>query len=260
MADSVFVFDPHPQGRIPIVLLHGLGADYEMWQLQLGALQSAGFRPLSLDVPGFGRSKLQSKTWCVRSVAQQMADWMAHERMIPCVLVGISMGGVLAQQWALDFPQQVRALVLVNTFARLRPRSVGVWWYFLRRAVAAMCLGPQAQAELVARRVFPHPQQEELRRQIVQKIVGADRKVYQQAMRALLQFDVLSRLAELKMPTLVLSGLDDRTVPLELQRQMAERIAFAQQIEVPGAGHGLPVDSAEVFNRFLLDFLCSVRL
>ncbi len=260
MTGEIFVFDPYPQGKVRVVLLHGLGADYEMWQLQFAALHTEGLRPLALDVPGFGRSKFSLPVWRVKTVVQQMADWAERAQMVPCVVVGISMGGVLAQEWALDFPQQVRALVLVNTFARLRPHSLGVWWYFLRRAVAVRLLGPQAQAELVARRVFPHPQQQELRQQVVQKIVGVDRRVYQQVMRELLWFDALPRLAELKMPTLVLSGLEDQTVPLELQRQMAKQIRFAQQVEVPDAGHGMPVDSAPVFNRLLVDFLRSVPL
>ncbi len=256
MADLFFI-DPCRQGS-PVILLHGLGADAGMWQMQMDALAFAGLRPLALDVPGFGRSVLREPVWRVHTVVQQMSEWAGQMVGVPFALVGISMGGVLAQEWALDFPEQVQCLVLVNTFARLRPRSLGVWWYFLRRGVLAMILGPQAQAEMVARRVFPHPNQDELRRQVVEKILAVDRTVYRQAMRELILFNSLPRLCQLKMPVFVMSGLADRTVPTELQGQLLQGVMNVRHVKIAGAGHGMPVDLADAFNHELVDFLHSV--
>jgi 3-oxoadipate enol-lactonase len=167
------------------------------------------------------------------------------------------MGGVIAQQFALDCPHLTQKLVLVSTFSVLRPENFGGWWYFTRRAAAVLTLGLRAQARIVAQRVFPEPRYAPLREMLVEVISRADPRAYRKAMLSLGLFDSRKQLGEIKAPTLVVTGAEDTTVAPARQRLLVDGIPRARQIVVPQAGHAVPVDQAEVFNRRLVEFLKS---
>lgn len=257
--DAIHFLDPNPNGSPAVLLLHGLGADGSSWTPQLPPLTRAGFRPLAVDVPGFGRSRYDGRGWSIRRTAITLANFIAGLETGPVHVVGLSMGGVIAQQLALDFPHLIRTLVLASTFARLRPQTLSQAFYFLRRILLVHTLGLPAQAEVVARRVFPRPEDDEMRRQVVLRITQADPRAYRAAMRSLGLFNSLPRLGEIKVPVLVVGGENDTTVRPDLQSQLAAAIPGARQVVIPSAGHAVAIDQYEIFNRLLLEFLNSTQ-
>lgn len=254
---QIHYLDPHPDGCPAVLLLHGLGATGASWTLQLPALAAAGYRPLAPDLPGFGDSPYDGRGWSIPGVAARMAALLEELGTGPAHIVGISMGGVIAQQLALDFPALTRSLVLVNTFAVLRPATWKGWLYFLWRFIIVNTLGLEAQAKFVARRIFPEPQDAPLREVLIASISSADRRAYRRAMLALGLFDSRPRLAQIRAPALVLTGERDSTVAPARQRLLADGIPGARQVVIPDAGHAVSVDQPEAFNRLLLDFLRS---
>ena len=184
-----------------------------------------------------------------------MAEFLQKMNVVPSHVVGISMGGTIAQQLTLDFPQWVRKLVLVNTFSLLRPKRLSGWFYFLQRFILVHSLGLPTQAKFVSRRIFPQEDQQVLRDLLIDQISKTDPRAYRAAMRSLGLFNSSKRLSEIMIPTLVVTSEWDTTVPLESQRLLAERINGAQQVVIPGAGHAVSVDQPEQFNKVLLDFL-----
>jgi pimeloyl-ACP methyl ester carboxylesterase len=247
--------DPGKPGNPGVLFLHGLGANGTSWALQLDVLIEAGFRPIAPDLPGFGESAYDGCGWNFRRMAALLAELVSELGAAPVHLVGLSMGGVVAQQFTLDHPQLVRSLTLVSTFSVLRPRNFSQWLYFIQRFVVVHTLGLEQQSKLVSRRVFPDPGQEGLRRMAEAQIASADPRAYRAAMRCLGLFDSRKRLGEIKVPTLVISGADDSTVPLERQTRLAESIPGARQVVIPKAGHAPAIDQAEIFNCHLLEFL-----
>jgi len=254
MTNLQFV-DPNPSGSPAVLLLHGLGADGTSWALQMPALQEAGFRPLAPDAPGFGGSPYDGRGWNIRGVAAQLADLLEELGTGPAHIVGLSMGGVIAQQFALDFPQLTKKLVLVSTFSVLRPEDFKGWAYFFRRAAAILTLGLEAQARVVARHVFPNPQDQALREMYLAIVARADPRAYRRAMLSLSLFDSRKRLGEIKAPTLVITGAEDTTVTPARQRVLVEGIPAARPVVIPKAGHAVSVDQPERFNQALLDYL-----
>lgn len=250
-----YAFDPHPTGHPTVLLLHGLGADSSCWTLQFSALIQAGFRPLAPDLPGFGASPYDGRGWNFPRLARLLAEWLQGLEVENVHVVGLSMGGVLAQQFAHDFPQQTGKLVLVSTFAVLRPDSLAGWWYFLQRLLVVLFFGPQAQAQFVARRVFPHPKQALLRQMFLETISHADRRAYRLAMRSLATFDSRPWLGKISAPTLVITGEKDTTISPKQQQLLARSIQGAQQVVIPNAGHAVNIDQPDAFNRLLLEFL-----
>jgi 3-oxoadipate enol-lactonase len=224
------------------------------------ALTAAGARCLAPDLPGFGGSPFKEGAWRISKVARCFNDWLDQMGLTQVIVVGISMGGVVALQFALDYPERVSSLVLVNTFASLRPKRLSEWVYLLQRYIRVNLKGVGAQADLVANRLFPGEDQAELRRIIKEQIVNSDPKVYRGAMRELGLINLSKRLSEIQIPTLVISGERDTTVPLENQVKLAQGIKNARQVVIPGAGHAVIADQPEAFNNALSHFLKLERL
>jgi pimeloyl-ACP methyl ester carboxylesterase len=239
-----------------IVLLHGLGANSESWGLQLPVLSAAGYRVIAPDARGFGQSSYPAGArLSVELLAQDVSRLLDRLSVARAAVAGISMGGAIALALALNNPARVDRLVLVNTFARLRPRSPLVWGYFALRMILVHSLGLPSQAKVVAARVFPRPGQEEVRRRLYEQILQANPSGYRAAMRALAVFDVHRRLGELRCPTLVLTGDRDTTVAMSIQAELVRGIPEARQVTIPDAGHGVIADQPEAVNRVLLEFL-----
>jgi pimeloyl-ACP methyl ester carboxylesterase len=247
--------DPYPAGNPAVLLLHGLGANGSSWSLQFEPLGLIGLRPIAPDVPGFGASVYDGRGWSFKRVAAALAGLLSELQTGPVHVVGLSMGGVIAQQFAFDYPQLLCKLVLVSTFPVLQPAGFSQWFYFAQRALVVHTVGLKTQSKIVARRVFPDEDQQVLREMAEQQIASADPRAYRAAMRGLGLFNSRRRLKEIKAPTLVISGANDSTVSPLRQKMLADEIRGARQVIIPHAGHAVAIDQFEVFNRELLGFL-----
>ncbi|HWQ03915.1 MAG TPA: alpha/beta hydrolase [Longilinea sp.] len=251
----LFCYDPAPENKTPVLLLHGLGADGRSWGFQTTTLVNAGYRPIAPDLPGFGKTPAKDLHWDIPTISRLIIDWMQGMFQEPVPVVGISMGGAIALQLALTRQEMISKLVLVNTFACLRPHSLHGISYLFKRFVLASIRGSASQAELVAFHLFPNPDQADLRRAMTELIHESDPRVYRTAMRALAVFDVRKRLNEIRVPTLVITGALDTTVPLEIQDELALGIPGAQHVIIPGGRHAVIADQADRFNEIMLGFL-----
>jgi len=238
-----------------VLLLHGLGACGASWALQIPALVDAGYRVIAPDVRGFGQSTYPGGRLRISDLASDMTCLLEHLLTGPIHLVGISMGGAIALQLALDSSTLIRKLVLVNTFASLRPKSPGLWFYYAVRFFLVHTLGLAAQARAVSHRIFPRPEQDAFRQELVKEICQADPDGYRAVMRSLALFNVANRLKEIHTPTLVISGEKDTTVPQNVQLDLLNGLPAAKHVRIPDAGHAVIVDQPELFNHHLLAFL-----
>jgi 3-oxoadipate enol-lactonase len=255
ISNDLFFLDPNPGGSKAVFLLHGLGADSESWMWQMTALANAGYRPVVLDLPGFGKTPRPTGRWTIAGAARAVFDTVEQLEIDHLSIAGISMGGTVALKFALEYPKYVDHLILINTFASLRPQSFQDFGYFLRRFLLVSTGDRQTQAEFVGKRIFPKDGQEDLRRILVEKILQSDQKVYKEAMTSLGLFQVMGRLLEIKIPTLVITGGNDTTVPLHNQVALASGIRNARHVIIPDGGHGVTIDHPDEVNATLLSFL-----
>jgi 3-oxoadipate enol-lactonase len=247
--------DPNPVGLPAVLLLHGLGVNAESWSLQIPALIGAGFRPIAPDVPGFGASRYDGHGWTINRMAVEMVGLVNELDCGPVHVVGLSMGGTIAQQYALDYPDLTQKLVLVSTFAALRPGTLEGWIYFINRFILVNTLGLHAQAKAVALRIFPEPSMAALRELLIETISNADPRAYRKAMTSLGLFNSVKRLGEINAPTLVVMGEKDTTVSPSRQQVLVDGIPNSSRLMIENAGHAAPVDQPDIFNRNLLAFL-----
>ncbi len=252
---KLYVDDPAPQNKNIILLIHGLGSDSTSWEFQVPPLIEAGYRPISIDVPGFGKSSFAGYPWTVRKASRIVIRELVDQLPSPFVLVGLSMGGTLAQTIYHLRPDKVKKMVLVSTFSRLRPAPGKNLPYLLRRLAQVSVGNIQKQAKTVADRLFPGQDQKFLHDYLMQQIATANPKVYRQCMVSLGLFNGRAWMRKCHIPVLVISGAADTTVTLKNQTRLARGIPGCEHIIIHGGGHAVSVDHVAEFNHFLLDFV-----
>jgi len=240
-----------------VLLLHGLGSCGEDWGLQLPVL-APRHTVLAPDLRGQGESPMPAG-WPSMEVMAEDVLWLLDRLKIESAhVVGLSLGGAVALMLAVDAPQRVRSLVAVNTFARLRGARGA-----LRRGMDRMWLAATGRMDELGRRVaaglFPREGQEQLRALAGARLAGNPPLTYVKLMAAIGRFDLRSRLGEIHAPTLVVAGEQDTTVSLDCKLELAAGIPGARFERIANSGHATPLDSAERFNRVLLEFLESVN-
>ena len=208
-----------------------------------------------VDLPGHGRSALPAGRLSVDRMAGEVDALLAHLGEGRVHVVGLSLGACVGLALALRAPARVRSLTLVNGFARLRPvDGRGA----LRLALRALLLGTapmSAVAGLVARTLFPRPEQSALRQAAVARLAHTSRRAYAAAAAAIAAFDARASLADIRCPTMVIAGIEDGTVGIDTKDALAHAIAGARLVLVPGSGHVTNVDQPLAFNAVLKEFL-----
>lgn len=188
-------------------------------------------------------------------MAAEVDALLAHLGERAVHVVGLSLGGCVGLTLALHAPSRVRSLTLVNAFARLRPVDTGAALRMALRAVLLAAAPMGAVAALVARTVFPRPEQDALRRAAAASLARTSRRAYAAALAALASFDARASLAGVRCPTMVVAGTDDRTVDIETKDALARAIPGARWVVVPGSGHVTTADQPAAFNAVLREFL-----
>lgn len=230
-------------GKPPLVLIHGAGGDHLHWPPELRNLSDVSV--VALDLPGHGRSDLPGRER-IEDYAAVVVGFLDSLSVDRAVLCGHSMGGAIAQTVALDHPKRVAGLILIGTGAKLRVapallEAILIDYEAVLNLVADWAFGPAAPAEL---------------KELGMKAMGqADPTVVHGDYAACDLFDLRDRLTEIRVPTLVIGGTDDKMMPLRFSHYLAERIPDAHLETLEGAGHMLaleqPAAVAAAVKRFL---------
>jgi pimeloyl-ACP methyl ester carboxylesterase len=245
--------------RRPVVLmLHGVGGGRQAWDVSGtgAALAAAGFTALAADFPGYGLSA-PVQPYDLAGMAGAVIDTLAQLGTGPAILVGHSMGGMVAQEVIARAPQAVAGLVLAGTSSAFG-KPGGDWQQdFLRSRFAPLDAGlgmAGLAAQLVPAMVAPGTAPAAIAAAQAM-MAGVPEATYRAAVAALVAFDRRANLPNIHVPTLVITGEHDRTAAPEVARKMAERIPGAQCHILPGAGHLLNIEQPDAFNTVLLQFL-----
>lgn len=237
-----------------MVLIHGLGSCAEDWSLLQAPTWSQRYRVLMPDLRGHGRSDKPPGPYTVHQMADDIAGLLEALGVSRAHVVGLSLGGAVAQALAVQHPERVRSLVLVNTFAYLRPRGWAEWWRTLT-SIGALLVNLALHARMEAEELFPRPGQAGLRRVAYHRLCANDPAAYRAAMIAAAGYDGRRDLGRIRAPTLVVAGLEDTVVPLRAKEELVAGIPGARLVTVPRSGHATPTDQPVVFNRLVLEFL-----
>jgi pimeloyl-ACP methyl ester carboxylesterase len=237
----------------PLLLLHGLGSRAEDWELQLPAF-APHFRVIAPDLRGHGRTTKPPGPYTVPLMTADVLGLMDALGVAAAHLVGLSMGGMIAFQMAVDRPERVLSLVIVNSGPALQPKTAHDRLRVAQRLTLARLFGPARTGRFLSRRLFPKPEQEPLRAQLVERWARNDHAAYLASMRALVGWSVRERIGKIAVPVLVIAGDRDYT-PVAAKRGYTAQIPGARLEVIEDSGHATPIDQTEKFNATVLAFL-----
>jgi pimeloyl-ACP methyl ester carboxylesterase len=239
----------------PVLLIHGLGSCGRDWEMQRPAL-AARYTVVTVDLRGHGESSKPPGLYSIPRFSADVVHVLEALALGPAHVVGVSLGGMVAFQLALDAPALVRSLVVINSAPEVVPRTWKEHLAVKARFWALRLAGIRRLGERIAAMSFPEPGQEELRAALAARIASNDVRAYRASLRAIVGWSVADRLGALACPTLVVTGDQDYT-PVALKEAYAARIPQARVVVIARSRHVTPLDQPAALNRLLLDFLGS---
>lgn len=242
----------------PVVFLHGLGSCTDDWNIQTNYFRST-HHTITIDLRGHGKSdkpRPHKAEYSIKRMAKDVSEVFLHLKIKKAHLVGLSMGGCTALQLALDFPEKVYSLVLINTPVYGGGRRTIFRTQLSLRLFIARSFGVKPMATIIANRLFPRKDQINLRALARKRIRENPQWSYYASIQAIAGMNVEKKLDTLIKPTLIMIGEKDKIVHPILNKTLAKRLRkTAELILVKNAGHAIPLDSTEQFNTLLTDWL-----
>ena len=249
-------------GRGPaVVLVHGLAASMYSWRYTIDPLVAAGYRVVAYDNRGFGFSDKPASGYTNAAYVHLLFGLLDSLGVSDAVLVGHSMGGAIVADAALTRPERVRGLVLVDA------AGLGIGMSFMLRVARWPVVGPlfdrlrgRGATATILRNIYGDPSRI-TEQQIDQYYAPVASPDFGRGLRGILhefRFDDLQgRLGSIMTPTLVMWGTRDRVIPQLIGETMAAQLPHASLARFQTAGHALPEESPEEFNRVLIGYLRS---
>jgi pimeloyl-ACP methyl ester carboxylesterase len=234
--------------EISLLLVHGAGGSHLTWPAELRRFP--GVDVYALDLPGHGRSDQPGRR-SVEQYAHVAVQFIDRLELPSVVFFGHSMGGAIGITVALNSPSAIVGLALVGSGARLRVTdaildSVVADYEAAVQTITKMSWAADAPRELVGAG-------SDLLRQQCPAVVHGD-------YLACNQFDVMERLGEIDVPTLVISGTHDQLTPVKYGRYLAHRIPGAHHVTVEGGGHMMALEHGAEVAEALSGFLTGLKM
>jgi 3-oxoadipate enol-lactonase len=234
-------------GKGPLLLfLHGIGGNRNHWLAQL-TFFSPHFRTAAWDARGYGDSEDYEGPLRFDDFSLDLLRVLDSFKAEKAHVVGLSMGGRIARNFALKHPQRVRTLTLANSspgFDALSPEEV------LKFVAERRHRTPESLRRLLGPRAGPAAHQA-----LLNSFTALRNDSYLKTLDASVTQDRDAPLEKLSVPTLVITGDEDRVYPLGLVQRMAQRIPGSELVVLQGCGHLSNLEQPERFNEVLLDFL-----
>jgi pimeloyl-ACP methyl ester carboxylesterase len=246
----------------PLLLLSGFGCDHTIWSLVAPDLTSQ-YRVIMPDNRGVGRTIAPENGISIRQMAEDAVGLLDALGLRRVHVAGHSMGGMIAQELALAYPERVRSLMLLSSCARLDARGKAIIesWGDLPRQVDAATAARLTLPWIYTNAFYARPGAVE---QVVNLIVAnpfppTAEGIYRQS-RAISASDTLSRLGTIASPTLVVVGKEDILLPVAFSEELARGIPGGELVVLENTGHGLLIESPDAVTSAMLDFLSRHRL
>ena len=245
----------------PLVMIHGLGANLDWWDPSMVQELSKRFTTVTFDNRGAGRTDVSDKRYTIRLFADDTAGMMDSLGISRAHVIGISMGGMIAQELVLNYPQKVEKLVLCSTTCggveSIRASNDVLGRLMIDRSTLSEKEIAKMMTPIILTKDFinKNPDQVEL---IIQQGLKApiSAEAFRRQLSAISGFSTHDRLPQIKAPTLILAGMKDILVPPGNGSVLAEAIPKAKLVYLENSAHTLTEDMDEV-NDIVSDFLAN---
>ncbi|MGZ8155501.1 MAG: 3-oxoadipate enol-lactonase [Burkholderiales bacterium] len=241
-----------------LTMSHSLASNLTMWDDQ-AKLLSSRFKVLRYDTRGHGGSSAPEGPYTMDELADDAKALFDALGIKETHWVGLSMGGMIGETFALKYPGVFKSMVLADTTARRPPNADQMWG---ERVKIAQEQGMQPLVESTLGRWFTQPFRES-RKDVMERIGGHIRSTpvagFVGCCQAISRIDVLDRLREIKCPALVIVGDQDHGTPPEMARAIQQNLPGSKLVVIPSAAHLSNVEQPKAFDDAIESFLDSVR-
>ena len=237
-----------------LVLLHGFLSDGRVWRWQVADL-SDRFRVVAWDAPGAGASYDPQEEFRTRSYVESLAGFLDAVGIDRAHIVGLSWGGILAQEFYRFHAGRIRSLVLADTYAGWRGSLPEAVWKDRLTTCLRDSSGPPEH--LVAKfmpAVFTESAPQQLRDEYAEIVSEFHPVGFRLMSLSSAEVDTRDLLPAIDVPTLLLWGADDRRSPLHIARQFHAAIPGAELAVIPNAGHVSNMEQPDAFNTHIRRF------
>ncbi len=236
-----------------LLLIHGLGSSTRDWEEQV-PIFAQKYQVITIDLRGHGKTDKPKGPYSMRIFAEDIAELLKKLGIKTTHVLGISLGGGIAFQFAVDYPELVKSLIIVNAGIEISVDSFKMKLEAFKRTFIVKLVGMKKMGKVLAPRLFIKPEQEVLRAKLIERWAENDKKAYLSAMRALLGWTVRDQLNKIKFPTLII-GSDEDYAPSSVKEEYTALIPNAKFIEIKDARHAVPMEKPKEFNEIVMKFL-----
>jgi pimeloyl-ACP methyl ester carboxylesterase len=240
----------------PLVMITGLGIDQSTWKPQVSAFKKY-YQVITFDNRGVGKSDKPEGPYSPRLMAEDTIQLMDFLKIEKAHILGSSMGGLIAQEIAINYPERVIKLILGSTWSCQDDGANGITPNMLEATKLSSRQGFNRLIESVFNKIFNRfilvpIIKFQARRMKEQEISGIEGQV-----ACVKEYDSLDRLPLIKAPTLVVTGTKDRVIKHESSDTIAKKIPGARLVKIKNGSHAVSMEKSKVFNREVLEFLKS---
>jgi pimeloyl-ACP methyl ester carboxylesterase len=224
-----------------LIFVHGAGNTGLVWHYQTEYFADSE----AINLPGHPEGKPCTS---IDQYAEWLNQYIRGKSHSQIVIAGHSMGGAVAQVYALNYPQAVKALILIDTGARLRVRPE-----FLKLLEDGIDAAAEWQKNIVEppySRVAP-----EVREKVINGVITVGAAVQLNDFRCCDRFDIMERVNQIAVPTLVICGAEDDMTPVKYSQYLANKIVGARLVVIEGGSHHCFLEKPVEVNRAIEDFL-----
>ena len=242
-----------------IVLINGLADDLESWGYQIPALVEAGYRVLRFDNRGIGQSDAPQGPYSSRMLADDAKALVDHLGISGFHLMGVSMGGMIAQEYALAYPGDLKSVTLACTYAVADPfcQTMFAMWADLAAKISVPFVMRDVALWAFTGPFFEDRPADAAEFAAAMAALPMPLAAYLAQMAVIQAHDTMGRLKGLKTPTCVIAGEEDILIPVRLSKRLQLAIPGAQWATVPG-GHACIWESPDPFNAAFLAYVDSI--
>ncbi|MGD9592514.1 MAG: alpha/beta fold hydrolase [Candidatus Berkiella sp.] len=242
------------QGK-PVLFIHGLGSSTRDWEYQTPYF-SKNYQVLLVDLRGHGQTDKPNHPYSVSLFASDIAHVISTLFPEGVHVVGHSLGGMVAFQLTVDYPNLVKSLTIVNSGPAVIFPSIKSQLFFYLRFFDVRLFGMSHMSKNLAKMLFPEPNQKEFRETFEQRWCENDPKAYTNSLKAFRGWTVMHRLPSITCPTLIISADKDYT-PISYKEYYTKLITNAKLKVIENSRHITIIDQADIFNEMVDDFLKS---
>lgn len=260
VGDINIYYEIHGKGE-PLLLIMGLGSDLTSWILQIPEF-SKKYQVIPFDNRGVGRTDAPDVPYSTAMMADDTIGLLDSLGIEKAHILGLSMGGFIAQEIALKYPQRVKSLVLAATAAcpyAWATHLLGTMLRLAQEGVTPETFTTLRVSWLFTDKFFNNP---ELVRTVIDTMLANPHPqpvhAYARQFSAANEHDTRGRIGQITAPTLVLVGREDMLLPVKMSEELAAGIPNSELAVLDGGGHGLLVEIADRFNQAVMDFLAKV--